>query len=84
MIEPVWDIRREGRAWGGEEAGDRINRVPGKTEMTGGKLYWSDEERLTMLALLLENVGIDRAVQLGDPALWRAAVAELPDDTSGS
>jgi hypothetical protein len=28
--------------------------------------------------LLLENVGADRAVQLGDPEVWRAAVAKLP------
>jgi hypothetical protein len=27
--------------------------------------------------LLLENVGADRAVQLGDPDVWRAAVAKL-------
>ncbi len=77
MNEPRWDIRREGRAWRGEEALERLNRVPEKAEMIGGKLFWSEEERLTMLGLLLENVGIDQAVRLGDPELWRAAVAEL-------
>ncbi len=45
--------------------------------MTEGRLYWSDEERLTVLGLLLENVGIDRVIRLGDPRLWRDAVAEL-------
>jgi hypothetical protein len=39
----------------------------------------TDEERLTMLALLLENVGADKAVRLGRPAIWRAAVAALDD-----
>ncbi len=72
-----WDIRREGRSWEGDEAWERYQLTPEKTEMTDGKLYWDDEERLTMLGLLLENVGIDRAIRLGDPRLWREAIAEL-------
>jgi len=47
--------------------------APEKIEMCEGKLFWSDEQRLTMLALLLENLGIDAAVGLGDAALWREA-----------
>ena len=76
---PVWDIRREGRAWRSGEALARFDLAPEKIEMIGGKLFWDDEERLTMLALLLENVGMDAAVRLGDPRLWREAVAALPD-----
>lgn len=76
---PTWDIHREGRAWGNGEAWARYDLAPEKLEMIGGKLLWSDEERLTLLALLLENVGMDAAVRLGDPRLWRQAVAELPD-----
>ncbi len=72
-----WDIRREGRSWEGDEAWDRYQLTPEKTEMTDGKLYWDDEERLTMLGLLLENVGIDKAIRLGDPRLWREAITEL-------
>ena len=45
--------------------------------MIDGKLLWDDEERRTLLGLLLENVGADAAVTLGDPAVWRAAVAQL-------
>ena len=74
-----WDIRREGRSWEGDEAWERYQLTPEKTEMTDGKLYWDDEERLTMLGLLLENVGIDRAIRLGDPRLWREAIAELEE-----
>ena len=47
--------------------------------MIEGKLFWSDEERLTMLALLLENVGAAQAVRIGDSDVWRAAVATLPE-----
>ena len=54
--------------------------VPEKTEMTDGKLYWDDEDRLAMLGMLLENVGVDAAVRLGDPQVWRDAVADLGRD----
>jgi hypothetical protein len=76
---PEWDIRREGRAWEGGEGLARLELAPEKLEMIDGKLYWDERERLIMLALLLENVGMDAAVRLGDPRLWRAAVADLPD-----
>ena len=56
----------------------RYQLTPEKLEMIGGKLFWSDDERLNMLALLLENVGVDQAVRIGDPAVWRTAVARLP------
>ncbi len=73
-----WDIRLEGRAWG-EEARQRFELTPEKFEMYKGKLFWSDEDRLNLLGLLLENVGAARAVRLGDPAVWRKAIAELEE-----
>ena len=44
--------------------------------MIEGKMFWTDQQRLNMLALHLENVGMDAAVGLGDPALWRQAIDE--------
>jgi hypothetical protein len=76
MSKGQWDIRNEGRSWG-EEAMDRYMLTPEKFEMVGGKLLWSEEDRETLLCLLLENVGADRAVQFGDPEVWRRAVAKL-------
>jgi len=75
---PKWDIRNQARAWGKDEAWERFILKPEKIEMVGGKLLNSDDERLLLLGLLLENVGADRAVQLGDPEVWRTAVAKLP------
>jgi hypothetical protein len=72
-----WDIRREGRAWGADEAMPRYDLTPEKLEMVDGKLLWDDESRVRLLGLLLENVGADRAVRLGDPQVWRDAVAAL-------
>ncbi len=45
--------------------------------MWRGKLFFSDAERVILLGLLLENVGVDRAVRLGDPQAWRDAVRAL-------
>ena len=75
---PVWNIQRKGRAWR-DEAWSRYELCPEKLEMIEGKLLWSEEDRLMLLGLLLENVGADKAVQLGDPNVWRQAVAQLPD-----
>lgn len=76
-VDVKWDIRREGRVWTGTEGMQRFNLTPEKFEMYRGKLFWSDEDRVTLLGLLLENVGADQAVRLGDPAVWKAAVAAL-------
>lgn len=78
MADITWDIRRVGRPWTGNEAMDRFALTPEKFEMSGGKLFWSEAERITLLGLLLENVGADAAVRLGDPDVWRAAIRELP------
>jgi hypothetical protein len=55
----------------------RYELTPEKIEMVKGKLLWDDEDRVNMLGLLLENVGADRAVRLGNPDVWRAAVRSL-------
>jgi hypothetical protein len=77
MTKIRWDIRSEGRSWGQGEAMDRYGLTPEKLEMIDGKLLSSDHDRETLLGLLLENIGADQAVRLGDPEVWRAAVAKL-------
>jgi hypothetical protein len=71
-----WKIEREGRVWSHEEFERRIDQAPEKIEYTGG-IFTYEDERLTVLAMLLENLGIDKAVQLGNLQDWRAAIAEL-------
>ena len=77
MSDGVWNIGRQGRAWPQAEALQRHDSLPVPLEMVGGKLLWSDEDRIRLLAALLENVGADKAVRIGDAAVWRAAVAQL-------
>ena len=77
MPDIAWNVQRAGRRWHGHESRDRFQLTPEKIEMVEGRLFWSDEQRQTMLALLLENVGADVAVRIGSPEVWRAAVAGL-------
>ena len=73
----AWDIRRTGRAWTATEARQRWELTPEKFEMYQGRLFWDDEQRLLLLGLLLENVGVDRAIRLGNSSVWRDAIAAL-------
>lgn len=70
------DIRREGHPITG--GADALLSAP-RVEMTDGKLFNCEQDRLYMLALLLESVGIDAAVKIGPSRLWRQAVATLSD-----
>jgi hypothetical protein len=74
----VWDIHREGRAWTKDEFNVRADRlVELKFEISRGRLFWSEETRRMVLAMLLENVGMDEAVRMGDPARWKEAIDGL-------
>ena len=78
MAEIAWDIRREGRRWRPGELRERYDALPEmKFEIIDGQLPWDDEAKLVLLGVLLESVGLDRAVRLGDPRVWREAVAAL-------
>jgi hypothetical protein len=74
-----WDIRRKGHAWGKATMEKYLTDYPEKPEVVDGKLFWSEKDRLNVLAMLLENVGVDKAIRLGDPRVWRAAIQGLED-----
>src|SRR5258708_14624143 len=72
-----FNIQRQGREWSRDEIEQKYYKLcPEKIELIKGRMFWTDEQRLNMLALLLENVGMDAAVSLGDPALWKQAIDE--------
>lgn len=81
--EAKWKINRAGRPWSDHEFYDRYNLAPGRLESCDKKLCCSDEERITLIRPLLENMGADAAARLGDPEVWRAAIAALDDKTLG-
>ncbi len=75
-MKPVeWDIRRKARRWTKDEMDQRLYQAPEKIEYVGG-IFASERERLTVLAMLLENLGIDKVVQFGKLEDWKAAIAE--------
>jgi hypothetical protein len=59
------------------DALQRFYLAPRKIGMCDGMLFFTPAQRLTMLALLLANIGVDETVRLGNPEVWKAAVAEL-------
>jgi len=76
---PEFDIRREGRAWSTEEIERKWRHpmMPEDMELVGGKMFGLEEYRLIVLGFLLESVGADAAVRLGDPEVWREAIDNL-------
>ena len=77
VYEMDWDIGPEGHAWRGGKGLERLDGAPEKMEMIDGKLYWDEEERLYVLAMLLENVGMKAAIRLAPTELWRGALDEV-------
>ena len=77
MEQHAYDVTLTGRAWSPAEWEARHNELPFKPELIRGKLYWTERERLTMLAALLEHCGAAAAVRIGDPNVWREAVQAL-------
>ena len=73
---PVWDIRREGRRWSHEEFDERTSVAPEKIEYVDG-IFASERQRLIVLGMLLENLGIDKVVRFGRLEDWKAAIAHL-------
>lgn len=78
---PNFDVRRGDRAWTRTEIESkwRTPPLPEKIELIDGKLFLAEEQRLAMLGCLLEQCGADAAVRLGDPGVWREAIAGLED-----
>ncbi len=76
MTQEKWDIRREGRKWTREESQHWLYHAPNKIEFVGG-IFAGERERLLVLGMLLELLGIDKVLQFGKLDDWKAAVADL-------
>ena len=80
FVLPRFDIRRQGRAWVGGEARDRLRRLGEcRIEVLDGRLFFDEFQRRMLLGMLLENVGLDAALELANLNLCRQALAaKLP------
>jgi hypothetical protein len=75
----VWDVRRDARTWSATEAHARLRLAHGldlEIDIVRGKLYWSEEARVAILAMVLESLGLDAAVRLAPLERWTEALAE--------
>lgn len=63
-MQVPWDIRWEGRHWENDVCKERSERLPDsfRIEIHEGQLGFNDEERFTVLAMLLENLGLVKAL----------------------
>jgi hypothetical protein len=73
MLQDDWDMRREGRRWTRDEFDRRLDQTPEKIEFVDA-IFTSERERLKVLPMLLENLGIDKAITLGNLEDWKAAI----------
>jgi hypothetical protein len=80
MTQESWDIRREGRRWTKEESERRLYQAPEKIEFVGG-IFAEEKQRLLVLGMLLENLGIDKVIRFGNLADWKAAIVDLERQT---
>jgi hypothetical protein len=53
-----------------------MQQAPEKIEFKGG-IFSCERERLLVLAMLLENLGIDKVIRFGKLEDWKAAIADL-------
>jgi hypothetical protein len=60
-----------------------LYQAPEKIEFVGG-IFAGERERLLVLGMLLENLGIDKVVRFGNLADWKAAIAALEQEKSGN
>lgn len=76
-----FDIRREGRRWTPEEIESKWRQahvtIPEKLELIEGRVFLGDEQRITMLGWVLEQLGADVAIRMGEPEVWCEAVEEM-------
>ena len=76
-MKPIeWDIRRAGRQWSHEEFDRRIDQAPEKIEYVNG-IFASNRERLNVMGMLLENLGIDRAVRFEEVVAVKPMLVDL-------
>jgi len=71
-----WKIGPEPAALTREEFWARYDHLnmPEKFEASHNKLFWNDEQRLHVLGMLLEAVGLKRALELCPPESVQSAL----------
>jgi hypothetical protein len=72
-----WDIGQKSDRWTREEVARRLSHSPETRDRVEGFGGRSVHEQLTLLAGLLETLGLEKAVRLGKLEDWKAVLAAL-------
>ena len=74
-----FNIGLDGHLWNVDRYYELDDVLPEKMELLEGKLFHGERQRLGMLAAMLEQVGLEKAVTLAPKALWLEALEKLED-----
>ncbi len=69
-----WPVERTPKRFSGDEFSAMVDRFPARVDCCDGMIGENHQQRLLMLAILIENVGIDEVVKIGPLQLWIDAV----------
>jgi hypothetical protein len=84
VMEPFdWDIGPKSGRWTREAVARRLCHLPDTSDRAEG-LGLSEHKQLTLLAELLETLGLDKAVRVGKLEDWKAALAALEKQRSAT
>lgn len=69
-IKPVnWSIKYEGRKWSEVEVIERNKILPAKISISDGMLMDNESDRINLLNMLFENVGVEKSLDLMEEKL---------------
>lgn len=69
-----WPIERTPKMFSGDDFFEMVDRFPARVDCCDGMIGENNQQRLLMLAMLIENIGIDAVVKIGPLQLWIDAV----------
>src|SRR5437588_4448364 len=77
-----WDIRRAPRIWNSDEIRSRLELTPEHFEVFDGEMLFTEQDRVNLLGVVLEQVGLDAALRLAPKELWREALDAFERDSN--
>lgn len=69
-----WPVAREPKTFSGDEFFEMVDRFPARVDCCEGKVGANQSQRLLMLAMLIQCVGVDEVVKIGGIQNWIDAV----------
>jgi hypothetical protein len=83
MTQERWVIPREGHRWTREEFERRFDETRPAIAFSDASIT-SESQRYVLLALILQDLGIDAVVRFGNLADWKAAISDLEQQKNNS